>query len=248
MLKLALCDDNQEHCNIMQEMIQAYLTDHPELTCKIFTFTSSPKLLAAEEDEKFDLFILDVVMPQLSGIDLGKKLRELGSSGMIIYLTVSKEYAMESYATQAFQYLTKPIQKDKLFQVLDAAIIELENHHKHSIQIKTKDGLHLARLDHIMYAELVDRTIHYHLYNNQQIISRTVRTSFQTEIMPLLADSRFALCSAGLLVNLYYVIALEKNSMLLDNGERTPMARSYAAQIRQHWSNYWLNSTRNRSF
>ena len=122
----------------------------------------------------------------------------------------------------------------------------MTNHQKHSIQIKTKDGLHLARLDHIMYAELVDRTIHYNLYNNQKIISRTVRTSFQTEITPLLADSRFALCGAGLLVNLYYVISLEKNAMLLDNGERIPMARSYAAKIRQHWSNYWLNSTRNR--
>ena len=86
MLKLALCDDNQEHCNIVQETIQAYMTEHPELTCKIFTFTSSLKLLAAEEDEKFNLFILDIVMPQLSGIDLGKKLREMGSSGMIIYL------------------------------------------------------------------------------------------------------------------------------------------------------------------
>lgn len=245
-LKLALCDDSQEQRLIMQELLQEYMAKRPGLTCKIFIFDSGHKLLAAEEDEKFNIFILDIVMPQISGIDLGLKLREMESNGIIIYLTVSPEYAIDSYETHAFQYLMKPVQKDLLFQVLDKAIQKQENHRDNCMPIKTKEGLQLAPLDYIMYAELVERTIHYQLYDGKHLDSLTVRAPFQTETAPLLADPRFAQCSAGMLVNLYYVVAIEKNSLLLDTGERIALARTFAAQIRQRWSDYWLNTTNNR--
>ena len=81
---------------------------------------------AAEEAGDFDLYVLDVVMPGLSGIQLGMRLREVGSVSPIIYLTVSPEYAVDSYATRAFHYLMKPVQPETLFQVLDEAVAALE--------------------------------------------------------------------------------------------------------------------------
>ena len=64
---------------------------------------------------------------RMSGIDLGVKLRELGHYGAIVYLSISPEYAVESYAARAFYYLMKPVEPAKLYQVLDQAAAALEN-------------------------------------------------------------------------------------------------------------------------
>lgn len=246
MLKLALCEDDPEQRSIMQEIFRKYASQRPDLTIQFFIFDSGYKLLAAEEDEKFDLFVLDVVMPEISGIDLGIKLRELKSNGIIIYLTVSPEYALDSYSTRAFQYLMKPVQPEHFSSVLDQAIAELNSCRAASLTIKTKDGWQLARLDHIVYAELADRTIRYHLSDDRRLDSLTIRSPFQTEIADLLSDSRFTLCGATILVNLYYVTAVEKTALRLDNGEQLPLARSFASKVRQHWNDYWLNSIKKR--
>ena len=96
MLKLALCDDEAEQRAAVSRLLREYAALRPELTVKLSVFSSGMELLTAAEEERFDLYVLDVVMPDLSGIDLGVKLRELGHYGAIVYLSISPEYAVES--------------------------------------------------------------------------------------------------------------------------------------------------------
>ena len=65
-------------------------------------------------------------MPEMSGIELGIRLRELGCRGTIIYLTVSPDFAVDSYDARAFHYLLKPVKSTRLFEVLDQALEEAE--------------------------------------------------------------------------------------------------------------------------
>ena len=117
MLKLALCDDDPQQCAAVGALLQEYAALRPALAAKLSIFSSSWELLADEEEGAcFDLYVLDVVMPEVSGIELGVKLRELGRSGAIIYLTISPEYAVDSYAAQAFYYLMKPVEPERLWQ------------------------------------------------------------------------------------------------------------------------------------
>ena len=104
---------------------------------KLSVFSSGLELLSAAEEERFDLYVLDVVMPGLSGIDLGLKLRELGSYGAIVYLSISPEYAVDSYAARAFYYLMKPVESAKLFHVLDQAAASLEKRRASCVTVKT---------------------------------------------------------------------------------------------------------------
>lgn len=107
--------------------------------------------------------------------------------------------------------------------------------------VKTKDRLQRIQLDDILYAELAGRIMRYHLFNGEIVDSVTLRGPFQEEAAALLADSRFILCGVSFVVNLYYVTAIEKKFLLLDNGSRVPLSRNLAAQVRQQWSNYWLD-------
>ena len=127
MIKLALCDDETAQREAAGNLLREYAASRPALAIKLSIFSSGQELLAAaEECGGFDLYVLDIVMPGLSGIDLGVRLRELYSDGDIIYLTISPEYAVDSYAARAFYYLMKPVEPDKLFQVLDQAVAALE--------------------------------------------------------------------------------------------------------------------------
>jgi len=243
MIKLALCDDETEQRAAIGELLREYAASRPDLAVKLSVFSSGEELLAAaEECGGFDLYVLDVVMPGLSGIGLGVRLRELYSGGVIIYLTVSPEYAVDSYAARAFQYLMKPVEPVRFFQELDQAASVLEKQKAACITVRIKEGLRLVRLDEIVYVELAGRSMRYHLSGGTCLDSVTVRSSFQEEAAPLLADPRFFLCGASFVVNLFYVTAVEKSCLHMDGGARVPLSRGLAARAKQRWSDYWLGS------
>ena len=243
MIRLALCDDEAEQRAATGAVLQDYAAARPALAVKTSVFSSGWELLAAEEENGgFDICVLDIVMPEISGIDLGVRLREMSFDGPIIYLTVSPEYAVDSYAAKAFQYLMKPVEPQRLFQVLDEAVETLEKRRSACVTVRTKEGLRRVRLDEILYAELAGRVVRYHLADGTELDSLTVRSSFQEETGPLLADSRFFRCGASFVVNFFYVTAVEKKFLRLDGDLQVPLARGLAVQARQRWCDYWLNA------
>lgn len=241
MLKIALCEDSLEERSHVSQLLNLYIEQHTEITAKLSVFDSAPALLAVVEEEGgFDLYILDVIMPELTGIELGVKLRELEEWGAIIYLSVSPEYAVDSYRARAFYYLVKPVVQDQFFSVLDQAIVTLKRKKAARISVKTNRGVKLISLDDILYAELINRSVRYHLAGGERIDSMTLRISFQDAMAPLLHDPRFILCGSSFAVNLYYVISADHHCFHLDGGAQVPLPRRYAAQAKQALENYWL--------
>ena len=58
-------------------------------------------------------------MPLLNGIDTAKEIRSMGLTVPVIFLTSSREFALDSYDVKAFHYLLKPVNTLKLFSVMD---------------------------------------------------------------------------------------------------------------------------------
>jgi len=242
MLRIALCDDEAGQRAATEELLRSYLRRPGAPAGRLSVFSSPEELLeTAEEEGDFQVYILDVVMPGCSGVELGKQLRAMGCAGVIIYLSVSAEYALDSYQAQAFYYLLKPVEPESLFQVLDQALAAMEKRKASCVTVKTKQSLRLLRLDHIMCAELAGRSIRYYMAGGEQVDSVTVRRSFPEEMAPLLVDDRFLLCGASFVVNLYYVTAVGKGFLLLDGERRVPLARGSSAAVRQRWKDYWLD-------
>lgn len=157
--------------------------------------------------------------------------------------TAIERFAWE-YTSQAFYYLMKPVEPERLYQVLDQAVAALEKRKSASITVKTRDGLRLVRLDSILYAELVGRTVRYHIAGGEQVDTVTQRCSFQEAVSPLLARPGFFACGASFVVNLYYVTAVDKRFLLLDGQLQVPLSRGLAPQARQQWSDFWLGGVK----
>lgn len=241
MLRLALCDDEAGYRAASEKLLRDYLEREGSPMGRLSVFCSARELLdAVAEEGCFDIYLLDVVMPGLSGVELGKQLRAMNCGGVIIYLSVSAEYALDSYQAQAFYYLLKPVEPEQLYHILDQAVMSLEKQRAGCITVKTRQDLRRLRLDDILYAELVHRTIHYYLTDGQRVDSVTVRRPFLEEMAPLLVDDRFLSCGASFVVNLHYINAVEKNALHLDGGLQVPLPRGAFPGVQRRWQDYWL--------
>lgn len=240
MLKIAVCDDNPEERQAISNSLKVYLHTRPTLSGSVYTLSSGQDLLAqAQELGGFDLYLLDVLMPGLDGIQTGQRLRELGGGGEIIYLSTSGEYAVDSYLVQAFFYLVKPVDRASLFSVLDGAVDKLNRRHSQGIIVPTPHGTRRILLDRILYVERVGRSMRY-FCTDATVDSLSLRSSFREAVQPLLAHAQFCLCGASFVINLQHVVGVEGQRAILEGGPLLSLPRTAAAAFKLAWGNYWL--------
>ena len=238
MLRIAICDDEETHLTRTASLLEEYLRARPDVSGQVFLFRSGDALLASAE-EGFDLYILDILMPELSGIETGRRLRALGEGGEILYLTSSNDFAADSYDVRAFFYLLKPVQQDKLFQVLDGAVAKLAQRRHSAVMVPTPEGPRRILLERIRFAERVGRCVRYYCTDGT-LDSQSIRKSFREIVAPLLEDRRFCLCGASFVLNFQHVTGVNGQSALLDNGQTVTLPRTAAAEFKKAWGSYWL--------
>ena len=240
MLRIAVCDDEEKQLKQTEALLASYLRARPGLSGQVEIFQSGGTLLQQAEDAGgFDLYVLDILMPELNGIDTGRRLRALGEGGEIIYLTNSNDFAADSYDVQAFFYLLKPVDADKLYHVLDGAVEKLNRRRNSAVVVTTADGPRRILLEHIRYVERVGRCMRYDC-TDDTVNSQTIRISFREAAAPLLADRRFFLCGASFVLNFQHVAGVNGQTALLDNGQTVPLPRTAATEFKKAWGNYWL--------
>ena len=240
MLRIAICDDNQVELQYTARLTADYFAAHPAHSATIETFHSGKDLLSQAEARKgFDLYILDILMPDLSGIEIGRCLRTLGAGGEIIYLTSSNDFAADSYEVRAFFYLLKPVEQQKLDRVLDDAVDKLNRELSAAIMVNTPQGTRRLLMERIRYTERVGRCIRYHCTDGT-LDSLTIRSSFKEMMEPLLADRHFRLCGASYVLNFQYITGINGQTCLLDNGQTIVLPKAAAAAFKQDWGSYWL--------
>lgn len=243
MLHIAICDDDATELTRTRALLDDFLVSR-DLAARVQSFTAAKELLFDLDDSSpYDLYLLDVVMPEMNGIALGIKIRESDETGAIIYLTTSEDFAIDSYEARAFWYLVKPVKPDKLFPVLDKAIAAQKKWQTESVSVKTRDGIARVLFQEILYVEPTGRAVRYVLKNGG-VESLTGTASFRDKIAPLLSDERFRLCGASLVLNLQHIKTIDKARVIFGTGEQLEIPRRTVADLRSAWQRYWLDGDR----
>lgn len=115
---IAVCDDQIEELEKLSALLQAWQSDRRS-DVRFQTFRSGGQLLDAARAERFTLYLLDVLMPGMTGMDAAREIRSFDAAADIIFLTTSPGFAYESYGVRAAEYLLKPINAKLLYPVLD---------------------------------------------------------------------------------------------------------------------------------
>ena len=240
MIRIAICDDNETQLHGMTALLERYLCTRPALSGQVESFRSGSDLLVrATALGGFDVYVLDILMPERSGIDTARKLRQMGDGGEIIYLTTSNDFAADSYEVQAFFYLLKPVEEAKFFQVLDGAAEKRNRRRNQGIVVATADGPRRILFAHIRYVERAGHCMRYYCTDGT-VDSQSIRSPFKKVAEPLLADRRFYLCGASFVLNFQHVAGVNGQTALLDNGQSVTLPRTVATEFKKAWGNYWL--------
>lgn len=241
-MRIAICDDDAIYRTQILDFTEDYKDERKDKKIDFEIFSDSKSLLEANRTNGgFDIYILDIVMPDMNGIELGSVLRDEGIDGKIIYLTSSKEFALDSFRVRPFDYILKPITREAFYKTMDEAINTINIKQDKSSVIKTKDGIARVAFDSILYVESSNRALLYHLKNGKFLETSSLRSSFAVAVSELLTDKRFALCGVSTVVNLNYITSIENESVIFQDKERIFINKKLCRELRNTWSDFLFN-------
>lgn len=239
MLYIAICDDQP----LELETVATYTTEYIEqnrINAELRQFTHPDALLVACETERFHLYVLDIVMPMVNGIEVGREIRRLDREAQIIYATSEPSFALEAYTANPVNYLLKPIDKSKLFDSLALAISKLDLEEEATLTVRTKGGLRVVSLFAIVCCEYAERAARYTLTDGEIITTRTLQESFAEHIAPLLRDKRFLQPHNAFVLNMGCVCGFSKDGFALRGGVTVPVSSKQYSATRDSYLDYLL--------
>lgn len=149
-MRILLCDDDPMILAQMEKYLKEYFQKTHLRVPDIASYTSGDALLRNESTA--EIAFLDVEMPGLSGIYTGEKLKKKSPSIKIFILTSYMDYLDEAMKFHVFRYLSKPIEKARLFRNMKEALYQIEMETR-PVAIETKDGVIVRQAEDIVFVE-----------------------------------------------------------------------------------------------
>lgn len=115
------------------------------------------------QDSRVDVIFLDINMPELDGMSLGKLITKLAPNTKIVFITAYRDYAAEAFEIKAFDYILKPYSDERINEILDNLIAckngdnLKENSRINKITVHLDEKMVVLSLDEIYYIEVVEK-------------------------------------------------------------------------------------------
>jgi DNA-binding LytR/AlgR family response regulator len=236
MLRVAICDDCSVQAGIIMDLFNNYQTERIEMKAQVSNFDSGEALLKSiSSGDVYDLMLLDILMPGIDGIELAQEIRKHDEDVKLIYLTSTKEYAIEAFNVYAAHYIVKPITEGNLFPVLDKIIPMPKREVEPYITLSLPERNVKVPFSSLICLELSNRKLHVSLEDGDRLSSKFLRQSFETSVAPLLKDSRFFQTHKSYVVNLMHALEMRSNSFIMKNNMVIPITRSKLAEAKERF-------------
>lgn len=227
MITIAICDDDNSQINALKKM----LTEWNSCTA-INEYNSAEQFLFNYPDSSCDLLLLDIEMGDMNGMELAKKLRAKGDMLPIIFITGFSRYIGDGYDVEALHYLMKPVDKKKLFQVLDRYAVR----HKSDNRIILPSGNEsvLVASDDIVYLEAFGKKTQVTL-NDGKEITCTCGLSEASEKL----GQGFVSCHRSYVVNIGLIRKISRIEVTMDSGKKIPLSRRAYDSVNRAFIDYY---------
>lgn len=235
-MKITICDDNTTDLLTIENLLLKYKTLYRYKDFELEKYSDPSELYQKiSEGSMADIYILDMLMPGQTGIDLGHQIRKTGCENTIIYITSSDDHALDAYDVHAIRYLLKPINEKKLFEALDYSLSHTKAEKEPVYLIKTKEGLVQTSYSQIEYIENAGRKLEVHLVNGEILKSLFIRKSFEEEIQEIAETQNFQQIHKSFLVNLDHIKRLTTDSVIMKSGKQLPVSKARTAKVKREY-------------
>lgn len=227
-MKVAVCDDDTKVTRLMGEYVKEYFGDK----CTVDLFNSG--LEFCENPFEYDIIFLDINMGNFNGIDLAKQIRNINKRCFIIFITNYNQYCSDAFGVHAFEYIMKPINKEKIFNVL----LEIQNYkisdkQEQYIKLKSDVGIIQGKICDISYFEYSDRKVKMVSDFGTFIVLYSLE-----EIKELLENDDFIMPHRAFVINMRKIKIVKRFDIIMENGAVIPIAQKKATSFKKNFVNY----------
>ncbi len=230
-LTIAICDDNTAQIKELRRLLDEWSEDKP-FAIAIDEYISAESFMFSYPDNPCDLLLLDIEMKRINGMELAKKLRIEGDMLPIVFITGYSEYMSDGYEVEALHYLLKPVDKQKLFAVLDRYV--KRRIPENEIMLKCEDtSIHISP-DNIVYCEAVGKKTKVFTHDGQTLLCEA-----GISVLKDLLNRDFISCHRSYLVNLRFVRSIGKAEIRLDSGADIPLSRRLYKEVNERFIEFY---------
>ena len=194
-----------------REELKYFLNEEKEIKL-IEEFESPLDTLNFLEKNKIDVVFLDINMPDMNGINLGKIISKIYPEVKIIFITAYKDYAVDAFEVKAFDYLLKPYSEERIRNLLKSLVstksvdnILNRNTSLKKITINMDEKIYVLSLNDVDYIEANEKETL--IFANKKRYVSKIKISKWEE---MLEGYNFYRCHRSYIINLDKIVEIEQ--------------------------------------
>lgn len=236
-IRIACCDDEKQQLELYKTMF-TNIEMRQDIELNVEYFLSGNFMLERFQSEKnpFDLVYLDMDMDEKSGLDLAKEIRQnYHSDCLILFLTNYPKYMQSSFDVRAFQYMIKPVQFEEFERKFNAARKYLEKDDKNRVILKIDEDNVVFFTNEIYYIEKEKSSKQFLVYlEDKCVVAKGVLSAIENQLL----EQHFMRTHRSYLVNMKHIRRIQKNDLVLSNGNLVPISRRKEKELKQQFMRY----------
>lgn len=233
-VKVAICEDEEVQRDYLRALVAEW-AQSSGIPCEADGYVSAEQLIYSLDGSfPHQIYILDIQMGKMNGMELARKIRSEDSQATILFLTGLKDYALEGYEVGAVRYLIKPVKKEELFGILDEAVKREKETSTACFLLEQNGGIQKIPYKDIWYVESQGHYLEM-AYGDEKV---QWKASFGS-VQEIFTENGFVMTRRGVLVNLCRIARVGKTECVLDNGERVSVSRSRYKAVNEAFIRYY---------
>ncbi len=230
MWNIAIIEDEEAMSNQLVSYFAKFGKDYNESFS--FAIFSNAETFLKNYKKEYSVVLMDINLPGMNGMECVKKLREIDDTVLVVFVTNLSQFAVDGYEVKAFDFVVKPISYYNFSLKLKRALSHLSSLNNYELIISTKDKKYFININQLIYIEIRNHTIIYHLVNEEIKGSGTLKSLYTN-----LKKHHFAFCNQCYLVNLAFVKGIDDGFLLINN-EKIRIASSRKKSFMQELTAY----------
>ncbi len=234
-MRIVICDDDALALQTLENDIRQFMADK-DIGYSLLTYDHSQQLnFDLEDTAAADVYILDIDMPIVGGIDIALRIKSMCPRAMVFFYTSHSEFATQGYRMGVRRYILKQDMHESLEEAMNYAYREFISAKKNTISLfNAHDTINLP-ISEILYVERDNRRL--------KITAQGCKTYYDTrsikEFQKKLNDPTFILVDKGVLIHIDFVFKTENNTVTMFDQNTFTISRRRMREVKELIMRYW---------
>lgn len=238
-MQIAVCDDTPKDLKKIRTAVDTYAKAHLEYYFHISEYSSASDVLhAVEKGKAYDIALLDICMPGVTGTDIAREMLDKNPNMGVVFLTASDEYALEAFAMNADHYLLKPFSQEQFNEALDRAVRKTEN--QDFLALSCVDGVYCVGIHNIIFIESQKHYLTVILSTGESLRLRMKLSQMFEDIQE---HHEFIRVGVSYIVNLRFVQRVSGDGLEIVNGVKIPIPKRSREEVRKIYMDFYRKET-----